>query len=88
MVQNETCKQNEIPTSLNGPVIPTKVILMDYNILDASEAGRHNPPATSIALENSREFRDNIVVLNFRSVHISKTFTELVQVSDCLKNFG
>ena len=41
-----------------------------------------------IALENSRESRDNIVVLNFHSVSISKTFTELVHVCDWLKNFG
>ena len=92
MVENQTCKQNKVPppnpppssSTLNAPVIPTEVILMDYNIyiLDAFVTGRHNPPAISIALENSREFRDNIVVLSFRSVYVSKTFTELVQVRD------
>ena len=68
--------------------ILSKVILVDYNILDACKSGRHNSPATSVALETCREFRNNIVALNFCSVHFSKTFTELLQIRDCLKNFG
>ena len=76
MVQNQTCTQNVIPPpppppSLNASVILTEVILIYYNILDAPEATKHNPPPTSIALENSIEFQDNIMVLNFGSVHIS-----------------
>ena len=57
-------------------------------LLDASGTGRRNPPAISISLENTREFWDNIVVLSFRTVYVSKTFTELVQIHDWLKNFG